>query len=159
MKHTISALVRNSPGVLAEVAHAFKEQGLNIKSLAAGETEHPEISRLVICVDTDDPDMSGITARIAEMGFVIQVDDLSRKEFVDRELLLLKVRMDPTCLSQLMQIFEVFRAGVVGMGRETITVELTGDQERVDGLIKLVQPFGIKSMCRTGAIALKRGDD
>jgi len=93
------------------------------------------------------------------MDFVIQVDDLSRREFVDRELVLMKVQRENESLSQLMQILEVFRAGVVGLGEKSITVELSGDSERVEGLIRMLSPFGILSMARTGKIALKRGDD
>jgi acetolactate synthase-1/3 small subunit len=103
--------------------------------------------------------MERLTRELAAMDVVIQVDDLARREFVDRELLMVKVHMDRESLSQLMQIFEVFRASVVGMGQESITVEMAGDQERVEGLIKLLKPFGIKSLCRSGMIALKRGDE
>ncbi|EPR43359.1 acetolactate synthase, small subunit [Desulfovibrio sp. X2] len=159
MKHTISALVRNRPGVLAELALMFKEEKLNIKSIAAGETEDPEVTRLVICLDAEGGEVELVTEKIAGMDWVLQVDDLARKEFVDRELLLVKVRMDRENLTQLMQIFEVFRASVVGMGQESITVEMAGDQERVEGLVKLLKPFGIKSLCRSGMIALKRGDE
>lgn len=159
MKHTISALVHNSPGVLAAVTLEFKQQNFNIRSLAAGETEDPGISRLIICLDAEPEEIGALTRRIEAMDFVIQVDDLSRKEFVERELILIKVQMDRETLSQLMQIFEVFRAQVVGMGQESITAELTGDQERVEGLVKLLKPYGIKSLCRTGRIALKRGDE
>jgi acetolactate synthase-1/3 small subunit len=159
MKHTISALLRNRPGVLADLALQFKQGNLNIQSIACGETENPEVSRMVICLEAGEDEVERITAHLAAMDFIIQVDDLARKEFVDRELLLVKVRMDRENLTQLMQVFEVFRAGVVGMGQETITVEMAGDREKVEGLIKLLAPFGIKSMCRTGLIALKRGDD
>lgn len=159
MKHTISALARNRPGVLADMALMFKKHGLNIRSLAAGETEDPEISRLVICLDAENGDADLLTRELEAMPEIIQVDDLARKEFVDRELLLVKVAMERESLTQLMQIFEVFRATVVGMGQETITAEMAGDQERVEGLIKLLKPFGIKSLCRSGMIALKRGDE
>ena len=159
MKHTLSALVRNRPGALADMALMFKAQGLNIRSLAAGETEDPAISRVVICVDAENGNVDRVTAELQAMPEVIQVDDLARKEFVDRELLLVKVAMERETLTQLMQIFEVFRASVVGMGQESITVEMAGDQERVEGLIKLLKPFGIKSLCRSGMIALKRGDE
>ena len=159
MKHTISALVRNRPGVLADLALEFKQGNLNIQSIACGQTENPEVSRMVICVQADAGEAEQITARLTAMDFVIQVDDLARREFVDRELLLAKVNMTRETMTQLMQVIEVFRAGVVGMGQETITVEMAGDQEKVEGLIKLLAPFGIRSMCRTGLIALKRGDD
>lgn len=171
MKHTLSALVANRSGVLAEMAAEFKSRGLNIRSISSGETENPDVSRMVICFDAPDaaedadgcpppsalPD--GIVASVARMDFVIRVDDLSRRDFVDRELVLLKLRRESETLPQLMQILEVFRAGVVGLGETSITVELSGDAERVEGLIRMVTPFGILSMARTGSIALKRGDD
>lgn len=159
MKHTISALVANRAGVLADMALAFKKYALNIQSISCGETEKPEVSRMVICLEAPDEAMSEITAAVAAMDFVIQVDDLARKEFVDRELVLIKVQRTSAGLSQLMQILEVFRASVVGMGEASLTVELSGDSERVEGLIKMLAPFGILSMARTGKIALKRGDE
>ncbi|XPV77828.1 MAG: acetolactate synthase small subunit [Desulfovibrio sp.] len=165
MVQTISALVENKPGVLAKMAEAFSSQDLNIKSISCGETEKPEISRMVICIDSGEIETEGeksitnVTEFIGSLDFVISVDDLARKEFVDRELALIKVDMEPETTAQLMQIFEIFRADVVGMGNTTITAEITGDKDRVDGLIKMLTPFGIKSMCRTGMIALKRGDE
>jgi acetolactate synthase I/III small subunit len=159
LKHTISALVENRPGVLADMAEEFKKYDLNIKSISCGETEKPEASRMVICVEAEDEEIRRITEEMTRMDFVIQVDDLARKDFVDRELVLLKVSMDKDSATRIMQVFEVFRANVVGMGQKSITVEMTGDSERVEGLIKMLAPYGIKSMCRTGLIALKRGDD
>jgi len=171
VKHTISALVANRSGVLAEMAEEFKRRGLNIRSISSGETENPEVSRMVICFDApggasacdckQEPATppGGIIESVARMDFVIQVDDLSRRDFVDRELVLMKVQRENDSLSQLMQILEVFRAGVVGLGEKSITVELSGDSERVEGLIRMLTPFGILSMARTGKIALKRGDD
>jgi len=159
VKHTISALVANRTGVLADMAEAFKKCNLNIQSISCGETQTPAVSRMVICLEAPDEAMSEITASVAAMDFVIQVDDLARKEFVDRELVLIKVQRGGAALSQLMQILEVFRASVVGMGETSITVELSGDSERVEGLITMLEPFGILSMARTGKIALKRGDE
>jgi len=163
VKHTISALVANRSGVLAEMAEEFKKRGLNIQSISSGETENPAVARMVICFDapgtTTGEATDDITACVGRMDFVIEVDDLSRREFVDRELVLMKVQRDVESLSQLMQILEVFRAGVVGLGEKSITVELTGDSERVEGLIRMLTPFGIMSMARTGKIALKRGDE
>ncbi|SKA78097.1 acetolactate synthase, small subunit [Paucidesulfovibrio gracilis DSM 16080] len=159
MKHTLSALVRNEPGVLAHMARHFGEAKLNINSIACGETENPDISRMVIRIEANPERISRITERMQALDVVIQVDDLSRKEFVDRELALIKVALTPEDTAQIMQIFEVFRADVVGMGQRSVTVELTGDEARVDGLIKMLKPYGILSMCRTGTIALKRGDE
>lgn len=159
MKHTISALVKNVPGVLAGMAAAFGEAGLNIRSISCGETENPSISRMVISVEADNRKVEKVTEIMQDMDSVIQIDDLARKDFVDRELAMIKVDMKPENTTQIMQILEVFRAGVVGIGETTVTAEISGDQERVEGLIKLLAPFGIKSMCRSGRIALKRGDD
>jgi len=159
MKHTISALVKNRPGVLADSSAAFQKNKINITSISCGETENMDVSRMVICAEGSKQDINKVTEDLLAMDFVIQLDDLARKEFVDRELVLLKVETDKDSMTQIMQIFEVFRADVVGMGQKTITVELSGDQERVEGLIKMLQPYGIKSMCRTGMIALKRGDE
>lgn len=118
-----------------------------------------DVSRMVICAEGSKEEINRVTEQLKAMDFVIQLDDLARKEFVDRELVLIKVEVNKDTMSQIMQIFEVFRADVVGMGQKTITVELSGDQERIEGLIKILQPFGIKSLCRTGMIALKRGDE
>lgn len=159
MKRTLSALCKNQPGVLALMAQECGKYDANILSLAAGETENPEVSRIVLCVDGDDGAVDEIEKFLESLDVVIQIDDLSRKDFVDRELVMIKVVMDREQTGQLMQIFEVFRANVVGMGQESITVELSGDQERVDGLIKMLAPYGIKSMCRSGMIGLRRGDD
>ena len=159
MKRTISALARNEPGVLAKMASEFGRYEANILSLAAGETENSEVSRIVLCIEGDDGAIDEVESYLDSLDVIIQIDDLSRKDFVDRELVMIKVMMDRERTGQLMQIFEVFRATVVGMGQETITVELSGDQERVDGLIQMLVPYGIKSMCRSGMIALKRGDE
>ena len=114
---------------------------------------------IVLCIEGDDGAIDEVESYLDSLDVIIQIDDLSRKDFVDRELVMIKVMMDRERTGQLMQIFEVFRATVVGMGQETITVELSGDQERVDGLIQMLAPYGIKSMCRSGMIALKRGDE
>jgi len=159
LKRTLSALCRNEPGVLARMAQECGRHNANILSLAAGETENPEVSRIVLCVDGDDAAIDEVGRYMNGLEEVIQLDDLSRKNFVDRELVLVKVAMSPESTGQLMQVFEVFRANVVGMGQETITVEMSGDQERVEGLIQMLKPYGIKSMCRSGMIALKRGDE
>ena len=159
MKRTLSALAKNEPGVLAELASEFGKSDANILSLAAGETENPEISRIVLRLEGDDAAITAAEKYLDSLDAIIQIDDLSRKDFVDRELVMIKIAMSPDSTGQLMQIFEVFRANVVGMGQDTITVELAGDQERIEGLIQMLLPYGIKSMCRSGMIALKRGDE
>ena len=158
MLHTISALARNEPGVLAEMTDAIRKYNVNIRSISAGDTEDHEVSRMTIGLAGKEQDIRSITEDIAQLDLIIRVDDLARREFVDRELVMIKVNMEPSMTSQIMQIFEVFRANVVGMGQETITVEMSGDREKVDGLINMLKPHGIRSMCRSGMIALKRGD-
>ncbi len=157
--HTISALVWNRPGVLADMTEAISSYEVNIRSLSAGETEDPRISRLTIGLDGSDEDIARITEAMEKMDVIIGVDDLRRKEFVDRELLLIKVAMEPSATTQVMQIFEVFRANVVGMGQKSITAEMSGDRDKVDAFIGMLKPHGIKSLCRSGMIALKRGDE
>ncbi|CCH49535.1 acetolactate synthase small subunit [Pseudodesulfovibrio piezophilus] len=159
MKRTLSALAKNKPGVLADIATEFSKSEANILSLAAGETEQAEISRIVIRLEGNDAAIDDAEQTLKNLDAIIQIDDLSRKDFVDRELVMIKIAMSPGNTGQLMQIFEVFRANVVGMGQETITVELSGDQERIEGLIQMLVPYGIKSLCRSGMIALKRGDE
>lgn len=141
------------------MTEAISSYGVNIRSLSAGETEDPKISRLTIGLDGSDEDIARITEGMEEMEVVIGVDDLRRKEFVDRELLLIKVAMEPSATTQVMQIFEVFRANVVGMGQTTMTAEMSGDRDKVDAFIGMLKPHGIKSLCRSGMIALKRGDE
>lgn len=159
MTRTISALAKNKPGVLGLMTDVIRQYDVNIKSISAGETENPEISRIVVCMTGDNDEVRKITAEIEKMDVIVQIDDLERREFVDRELVLVKVCMEPAQTSQIMQVFEVFRANVVGMGQNTITVEMSGDSEKVDGLINMLKSYGIKSMCRSGMIALKRGDE
>ena len=159
MKRTISCLVRSRAGVLADMAAEFKNHGIDILGISSGVTPDMEQTRVVITLDTEGGELEEIIAAIARMDFVIEIDDLTRKEFVDRELVLLKVASATESMGQLMQVFEVFRANVVGMGQSSITVEMAGDEDRVEGLIKMLRPYGILSMARTGKIALKRGDE
>jgi acetolactate synthase-1/3 small subunit len=157
--HTISALVENRPGVLAKMAREFKSHRVNITSISSAQTEQPELSRMIICVESPDEEVAEVTRAISAMDFVERLEDLEEGDLVARELVLIKLNLEMEKLSQIMQILEVCRATVVSMGQTTMTVELAGDTDRVDGLVRLVSPFGVKAMCRTGKIALKRGDE
>lgn len=159
MKHTISALVKNRVGVVADVTDVFKKNGVNFKSISCAETEEFDVSRLVITVENHDAQLEKVLDEVRQLDSIAELDDLSRKEFVDREMALIKVGFTRETMTQVMQIFEVFRANVIGMGQETISVEITGDEDKVDGLIKMLRPHGIRSLCRTGVVALKRGDE
>ena len=159
MIYTISALVNNQPGVVADVTAVFRDRNVNFKSISCAETEEFEVSRLVITVDCDSETITTLLEVIANLTAVSEVDTLERNDFVDRQMALIKVGFTKDTMTQVMQIFEVFRADVVSMGQETIMVEITGDEDKVDGLIKMLRPHGIRSLCRTGVVALKRGDE
>lgn len=158
MRHTISALVHNQPGVLAAMAQVFQRHGLNIQSISCGETERAEVSRMVITVDPDENRLQAVTAQLAQLPFVFGLEDISAHEFIDRELLLIKVRVAKETVSQLLQIVEVFRANVVDMGNSTMVAELVATPGKVAGFIRVLVPHGIVSLSRTGVIALTRGD-
>lgn len=159
MKHTISGLVKNRAGILAQVVGVFKKFDVNIKSVAVSETDLFETSRLTIVVEGQDKEVKNATVQVKKMRDVVAIDDLSRQEFLDREMALVKVQFRPEELTQLTQTAEVFGAQVIAMGRQTITFEMSGDEERVDGFINALNAFGIRALARSGRVALKRGDE
>ena len=159
MKHTISGLVRNRAGILGQIVGLFKKFDINIKSVAVSETDLFDTSRLTLVVEGHDREVKNVTGQLKKLRDVLEVDDLSREEFLDREMALVKVHFRPEELNQLTQVAEVFSAQVIAMGRETITFEMSGDEERVDGLINALNSFGIRALARSGRVALKRGDE
>ncbi len=159
MKHTISGLVKNHAGILAQVVGAFKKCDVNIKSVAVCETDLFDTSRLTIVVEGQDKEVRAATAAIKKLKDVVEIDDLSREEFLDRELAMVKVHLQPDKLSQLTQTAEVFGAGIIAMGKRTITFEIAGDEERIDGFINALNSFGIRALARSGRVALRRGDE
>ncbi|NLF06384.1 MAG: acetolactate synthase small subunit [Pirellulaceae bacterium] len=159
MKHTISGLVKNRPGILAQVVGVFKKCDVNIKSVAVSETDSFDASRLTIVVEGQSKEVRNVTERMRTVRDVLDIDDLSRQEFVDRELALVKVDFSPEEFSQLTQTAEVFGAKVLAMGKKTISFEIVGDEDRVDAFISALNPFGIRSLARSGLVALKRGDE
>lgn len=159
VQHTISGLAKNKPGVLAQISEEFQQYKVNIKSISAGETENPKVSRIVVCVEGHDREVKKIISDLKKFKTIISIDDLSSGRFIDRELALIKVKVDDKTTSRIMQIVEIFGAKVVGMGEKTITIELTGNKEKVDGIIRMLTPQGIRSLCRSGVIALKHGDE
>jgi acetolactate synthase-1/3 small subunit len=159
LKHTISGLVRNRAGILAQIVGVFKKLGINIKSIAVSETDLFDTSRVTIVVEGQDKEVKSVTAEVKKLRDVVSIDDLSRQEFLDRELALVKVHFRPDELNQLTQTAEVFGAQVIAMGRQSITFEIAGDEERVDGFINALNSFGIRALARSGRVALKRGDE
>jgi acetolactate synthase-1/3 small subunit len=157
VRHTLAVLVENNPGVLARVAGLFGRRGFNIESLAVGETENPAISRMTIVVAGDDRVLEQVTKQLRKLVEVIKVQDVTRMEYVDRELALIKVNAEPSKRAEIIQIVEIFRAHIVDIGRKTLVVEVTGDEGKINALVNALKPFGIREMVRTGKVAMLRG--
>ena len=156
MKHTIAVLVENHFGVLARVAGLFSARGFNIDSLAVGETHDPTVSRMTIMVHGDDRIVEQIIKQLNKLIDVIKVEDLSQDEMIDRELVLVKVKADTTIRNEVMQIVNTFRAKIVDVNPNTLTIEVTGGESKIDAMLELLAPFQILETVRTGLIALAR---
>ncbi|NPV42841.1 MAG: acetolactate synthase small subunit [Firmicutes bacterium] len=157
MKHTLSVLVENHPGVLSRVAGLFSRRGFNIESLAVGVTERPDISRMTIVVEGDDYTVEQVSKQLNKLIDVIKVSDIAPEDSVSRELVLIKVDADPSVRSEIIQIAEIFRANIVDVSKKSMIIELTGDKNKVNAMEELLRQFGIKELVRTGIIALNRG--
>ncbi|MGB9131538.1 MAG: acetolactate synthase small subunit [Methanosarcina sp.] len=157
MKHTLAVLVENKSGVLFRVASLFSRRGYNIDSLAVGVTEDPETSRMTIVVHGDDHVLEQVTKQLNKLVEVIKVSDLGADDVVERELALIKVSADVNTRSEIIQIADIFRARIVDVAPKSMTVEVTGDEGKIQAIEKLLRQFGIKEMVRTGKIALVRG--
>ncbi|MBN1345789.1 MAG: acetolactate synthase small subunit [Phycisphaerae bacterium] len=159
MKHTLSCLVKNQPGVLAKVSEAFASKGISIESLAVGETEDTNVSRATIVVTGDDRTVAEAERQCEGLEVVLELEDLASEEFFARELLLIKVRVRPGTIARIMQVSELFQARVVGLSDKTITLELAAEHRAIDGMLRMVVPFGIVSMARSGQIAVSARDN
>ncbi len=156
MKHTISVLVENQFGVLARVAGLFSARGFNIDSLAVGETEDPSVSRMTIMTHGDDRVIEQIRKQLDKLIDVIKVQDLTEEERIERDLVLVKVNADTGVRADLMQIVNTFRGKIVDVTPKSFTVEVTGNESKVDAMLELLRPFGLKEVVRTGTIAISR---
>jgi len=157
MKHTLAVLVENKSGVLSRVASLFSRRGYNIDSLAVGVTEDPDISRITIVVHGDDHVLEQVTKQLNKLIDVFKVSDIGADDAVERELALIKVAADVDTRSEIMQIANIFRARIVDVAPKSMTVEVTGDENKIQAIEKLLRQFGIKEMVRTGKIAMVRG--
>ncbi|MFH0992536.1 MAG: acetolactate synthase small subunit [bacterium] len=155
-QHTIAVLVENKHGAFIRVAGMFAAKAYNIDSLTVGATEERDISRMTIVTRGDDQVIEQITKQLNKLIDVIKVIDLTFDDFVERELALIKVHCTQSTRPEVMQIAEVFRAKVVDISPKTVTLEATGGKQKVDAIIKMLSPFGIREMARTGQVALKR---
>ncbi|HID94874.1 MAG TPA: acetolactate synthase small subunit [Candidatus Latescibacteria bacterium] len=156
MKHTISVLVENRFGVLARISGLFSSRAFNIDSLSVGETEDPTVSRMTIVVGGDERVLEQVTKQLNRLIDVIKVSDLTGENFVERELLLIKVAATPSIRSEIMQIVDIFRAKIVDISPTTLTIEATGGEQKIDAIIGMLRPFGIKEIARTGKVAMPR---
>ena len=156
-KHTLSVLVENKPGVLARVAGLFSRRGFNIESLAVGPTEHPDISRMTIVVGVDALPLEQVTKQLNKLINVIKIVELEPTSAVQRELLLVKVRADATVRSQVLETVQLFRAKVVDVSPEALTIEATGTGDKLDALLRMLEPYGLREMVQSGMVAIGRG--
>ncbi|MEV1332077.1 acetolactate synthase small subunit [Micromonospora costi] len=155
--HTLSVLVENKPGVLARVSGLFSRRGFNIDSLAVGETENPDVSRITIVVNAESSPLEQVTKQLNKLVNVLKIVELDPQVSVARELLLVKVRADRTARSQVLDTVNLFRARVVDVAPDTLTIEATGTPDKLDALLRDLEPFGIKEMVQSGLVAIGRG--
>jgi len=156
MKHLISVEVENRFGILARIASLFSARGFNIDSLAVGETEDPTVSRITMVVPGDDQVIEQVIKQLRKLIDVIKVVDLTNQPTVTRELVLVRVSARGRERDEVMRLVDIFRARIVDVHPESLTLEVTGDEEKIGGLLTLLKPFGIKKLVRTGKVALAR---
>ncbi len=158
MLHTLAVLVENNPGVLIRVAGLFARRGYNIDSLTVCQTEDPELSRMTIVVNGDDQIIEQVRNQLSKLVVVQSVSDLTKESVVERELALVRVQVSAETRSVVLQTVDIFRGRVVDMGRSNITIELTGDIEKIDAFVHAIQPYGLLELVRTGKIAILRSE-
>ncbi|CUQ25897.1 acetolactate synthase small subunit [Clostridium baratii] len=157
-KHVLSVLVRNSSGVLSRVSGLFSRRGYNIDSLSVGKTNDPEISRMTISLNGDDDILEQFQKQLSKLVDTIRVENLKPEDAVYRELVLIKVKADSENRAAINEIVKIFRSKIIDISKETLTIELTGDESKINALINLMEEYGIKEIVRTGVTALERGD-
>ena len=157
MQHTLVALVEDKPGVLNRVASLFRRRSFNIESLTVGHTDQPGVSRMTIVIDSTQTNADRVTAHLYKLVNIIHVADLADAPVVSRDLALIKVAATPDRRAEIMQLVEVFRARIVDVANDSLIIEITGDEEKIDGFVEVMRPFGIMEMVRTGIVAMARG--
>jgi len=156
-KHTIVALVEDHPGVLNRIASKWRQRGFNIESLAVGHSEIAGLSRMTFTVDGTTTDVDQVTKQMYKIIEVVKVSDLTEHDMVHRELALIKVGATPQQRGAIIEIVEIFRAKIVDVAPETLIVEVAGTEEKIDALIEMLKPYGLKELVRTGRVAIARG--
>ncbi|HEX5511263.1 MAG TPA: acetolactate synthase small subunit [Actinomycetales bacterium] len=156
-RHTLSVLVENKPGVLTRVAALFARRGFNIHSLAVGPTEHQDVSRITVVVDVEDLPLEQVTKQLNKLVNVIKVVELDTEASVQRELLLIKLRVEGAARSQVLELVNLFRAKVVDVTPDALTIEATGDSSKVGAFLKVLEPYGVRELVQSGLVAVGRG--
>ncbi|MFN8077083.1 MAG: acetolactate synthase small subunit [Kineosporiaceae bacterium] len=155
--HTLSVLVENRPGVLTRVAGLFARRGFNIHSLAVGPTENPDVSRMTVVVDVDALPLEQVTKQLNKLINVIKIVELEPTQSVQRELLLVKVRADAASRSTIFETAQMFKARVVDVAPDTMTIEVTGNPDKLDAFRKVLEPYGIRELVQSGLVGIGRG--
>ena len=158
MRHVLSALVQNQPGVLAHISGMLASRGFNIDSLAVGETENPELSRITFVVHGDDAELEQVRKQLGKIITVVKVIDISTEDFVERDLMLVKVNANPQQRTEIVLLVEMFRGRVVDIAQDSLMIEISGREDKIEAFIELMRPYGIVELARTGRIALVRGN-
>ena len=156
-RHTLSVLVENKPGVLVRISGLFSRRGFNIDSLAVGPTEHEEISRMTIVVNCDEHPLEQVTKQLNKLINVIKIIEQDEDNSVARELAMIKVRADAGTRSQVIEAVNLFRGKVIDVSPESLTIEATGDRGKLEALLRVLEPFGIREIAQSGLVSLSRG--
>jgi len=156
-KHTLVALVEDKPGVLNRMSSLFRRRGFNIESIAVGHSELPHLSRVTIVVDGTTTSVEQVRKQLDKVIDVVRVSDITSDSIITRELALIKVKANSVTRSEVMQIVDIFRANIVDVSADSVTIEVTGDEAKISSLYDLLRGFGIKELARTGRIAMTRG--
>jgi acetolactate synthase I/III small subunit len=156
-RHTLSVLVENKPGVLARIAGLFSRRGFNIDSLAVGPTEHPEVSRMTIVVNVEESPLEQVTKQLNKLVEVIKIVELDTSASVSRELLLVKVKADASTRGQVLEVVQLFKAKVVDVAADAITVQVVGNTDKLEDFLRIVEPYGVRELVQSGMVAIGRG--
>ena len=156
-RHTLSVLVEDQPGVLARIASLFSRRGFNIESLAVGPTEHAGMSRMTIAVNVDDLPLEQVTKQLNKLINVLKIVELDASTAIQRELILVKVKADTQTRSQVLETVQLFRAKVVDVSPDAVVIEATGNADKLEALLRVLEPFGVKELVQSGMVAVGRG--
>jgi len=157
MQHTLIALVEDKPGVLNRVASLFRRRAFNIESLTVGHTDVPGVSRMTIVMDSDNVSAERVTAYLYKLVNVIQIEDVTSRPTVNRDLAMIKVAVSAANRTEIIQVVAVFRARIVDLANDSLIIEITGDEEKINGFVDVLRPYGIIEMVRTGMVSMLRG--